>query len=124
MTEPKEPVRPPDQVAYLESIRGGRPRRIQIRLGVEVQTGDGATESGTTVNLGVGGMFVATSRIYDVGAPLKFRISGVLPEGLLEVTGQVAWRLPGTGIGIRFDELPEIAKESLTNLVKADAPKK
>ena len=124
VTTRRDAVPPAVRAAYLDHLEESRGARVPLCLEVEVQRGKGVTEVTTTMTVGMTGVFVRTHRAYDLGVPLKLRIATALRRGKLEVSGHVAWFLPGAGIGVRFDAVRGSAKNDLIKLLTATASQK
>ncbi len=85
--------------------------RFDRELAVTLQI-EGAASQGTTVNIGLGGLFVRSSVGATFGATLAFSLSLPTPDMTIEATGKVMWSRPlgdgSFGIGLAFDALRPI----------------
>lgn len=89
-----------------------RPERVDIDLPVQFRSRAGSGR-GTAKNVGAGGLFVATTRLLEVGdwMIVSFTIPGATEP--VEILGEVRWSrpfqdlvdVPG-GLGLRFVETP------------------
>ena len=91
--------------------------RIEVNAHVDYRT-QHEFYAGETANLGVGGLFIATENLLQVGREIALNLD--LPEaGALSLKGEVAWRRPQgstegpAGLGIRFVELQEEMRSSI-----------
>lgn len=112
----------PYETPSVASASGVQPvgveRRADTRLPIEVdvQVEGGARRfSGTSIDLSVGGMLIATSETVPVGVEVV--LSFALPNGSeLRVLGTVRWRRPaseGGGLGVAFFCLEPEARATL-----------
>ena len=105
--------------------KSGAERRVHERMEMSAHVDFGTEHyffSGATVDLGVGGVFIATPDLIREGRQIHLRLS--LPGwGPLEVVGEVAWRrLVATddgppGLGIQFCEVDELAQAAIEEFV-------
>jgi uncharacterized protein (TIGR02266 family) len=101
------------------SFRSGRG---DVEMPVQLKT-DSESFVGTSKNIGVGGLFVATERPFQVGDRLAIEFS--LPEldRLVSVAAEVRWirdAAPGgsAGIGLRFVRLPIVSAIAIQEYVR------
>jgi uncharacterized protein (TIGR02266 family) len=83
-------------------------RRYDRRVPIDV-THDGATFTTETINISLGGVFVACNRALPFGARVKLRFRVPTQSEYIEAEGDIRWAESeeGTvrGVGIRFDGL-------------------
>jgi uncharacterized protein (TIGR02266 family) len=98
-----------------------RSGRAEVEMPVQMNT-DADSISGTSKNIGVGGLFVATERPFQVGDRLKVQFS--LPEldRTVSVGAEVRWIREGAagsaGIGLRFVRLPIVSAIAIQEYVR------
>jgi uncharacterized protein (TIGR02266 family) len=100
---------------------GFRSGRAEVEMPVQLKT---AADSfvGTSKNIGVGGLFVATDQTFQVGDRLAIEFS--LPEldRLVSVGAEVRWTRPAEtgagGIGVRFIRLPIVSAIAIQEYVR------
>ncbi len=92
--------------------------RKPLRLGVSFSSADELAQAvmAFTMNIGLGGLCLLTSKAYQVGARLELTIQLGNDESL-QVGAVVAWTRPGKAIGVRFDSLDEKQNARLTELL-------
>lgn len=95
---PKEP-----DEALAPSERRHSDRRKLI-VNVDFEGGD-ATGIANTRDIGIGGLYMATSADFENGTPLRLRLT--LGGREVSFDGVVAYTDPGQGIGVRFQNLSE-----------------
>jgi uncharacterized protein (TIGR02266 family) len=69
-------------------------------------------------NISAGGLFVSSSRPPEVGATILFRVYPPGETSPIDLPGQVAWRRPGQGFGVRFISLEGPARGRLDCLLR------
>ena len=82
-----------------------------------------------TTNISRGGIFIETEHPLPVGAQLAIQFDAEGSEGAIELEGEVmwvnAWRTdgenPNPGMGIRFTNLSDGDRETISSIVKAIA---
>jgi uncharacterized protein (TIGR02266 family) len=88
--------------------------RTDLEVNVDLE-GDDDTSSGTTKNIGTGGMFVATDKLRPVGARVALRLAIPGAAEAISVEGEVRWirEQPSAanpdrsaGMGLRFVNVP------------------
>ena len=83
-----------------------KPLTVEIRF-----DGGDATGRATTRDIGLGGLYMATTAELPEGTTLQLRI--MLGAEELNVNGLVVYFDPGHGVGVRFHGLTEKAEELL-----------
>src|SRR5688500_9706530 len=83
----------------------GRPRRVDVRVPVDILASKGIRLIGKTRNVSEGGMFVETALLLPVGSPVRCDLA--LEKSSIEVFGRIAWSRPrqpfgAAGMGIQF----------------------
>jgi uncharacterized protein (TIGR02266 family) len=85
--------------------------------------------TGLTANIGVGGVFIATADLLQVGTPLDLNLR--MPDGIqLETKARVRWVREqneltpnvGPGMGVEFDTLSPAEQESIRAFVECRQP--
>ena len=100
------------------AIRSGR---ANVEMPVQVKT-DADSFVGTSKNIGVGGLFVATDQPFRVGDRLAVEFS--LPEldRVVSVGAEVRWIRPAetgsAGIGVRFIRLAIVSAIAIQEFVR------
>lgn len=89
-----------------------RRQHDRSRLIVDVHF-DGAESTGvaSTKDISPGGLYMTTQTRIPVGAMLALRIP--LGGDHVIVRGEVVYSNPGEGVGVKFQELPEAARQAL-----------
>lgn len=97
--------------------------RAEIRVGVRFASPAELAKAveATTRNIGLGGLCLKTQRVYRRGDPLRLIIE-LGGEDSLEVAAVVAWARPGVAIGVRFDNLTELQRAHLEDLLRRPRP--
>jgi uncharacterized protein (TIGR02266 family) len=91
--------------------------RVPVFLDVFCETSTGKYEARTS-DLSLGGCFIHTSGPVNVGETISFRLR--LPTGeWIELQGEVRWALPGSGFGVKFNDLSNESQKQVAALVKA-----
>ena len=111
-----------------ENERRKHPRRA-FRQRIDYKAGDGDFLYEYITNISQGGIFIATQNPEPVGTTLALRFLGPDGEESLEVQGEVMWvnladggeEHPNQGMGIRFVNLSEEDKDTVSRLVGAIA---
>lgn len=98
----------------------GRPRRVDVRVPVEILCSKGIRLTGKTRNVSEGGMFVETALLLPVGSPVRCDLA--LDESSIEVFGRIAWSrrrqpLAAAGMGIQFVGFEDGARRVLHDVV-------
>jgi uncharacterized protein (TIGR02266 family) len=100
-----------------------RPRRIDVRVPVEILCSRGIKLCGKTRNVSTGGMFVETGLLLPVGSPVRLDVA--LDQRPIELIGRVAWsRQKGPsdeqtpGMGIQFVGFEADARRVLDDVVE------
>jgi len=103
----------------------GRPRRVDVRVPVDILCSKGIRLSGKTRNVSEGGMFVETALLLPVGSPVRCGLA--LEESSIEVIGRIAWSRPRrpydpAGMGIQFVGFEDGARRVLHEVVESGEP--
>lgn len=103
----------------------GRPRRVDVRVPVDILASKGIRLTGKTRNVSEGGMFVETALLLPVGSPVRCDLA--LERSSIEVFGRIAWSRPrqpfgAAGMGIQFVGYEEGAQRVLRDVVAAGVP--
>ena len=103
----------------------GRPRRVDVRVPVDILASKGIRLIGKTRNVSEGGMFVETALLLPVGSPVRCDLA--LEKSSIEVFGRIAWSRPrqtfgAAGMGIQFVGFQEGAQVVLRDVVAAGVP--
>jgi uncharacterized protein (TIGR02266 family) len=100
------------------SFRSGR---TEVETAVQMKT-DGDSFVGTSKNIGVGGLFVATERPFQVGDRLAVEFSLPDLDRVVSVGAEVRWTRPAetgsAGIGVRFIRLPIVSAIAIQEYVR------
>ncbi len=86
-----------------------RSDRKKLIVNVNFEGGD-ATGIANTRDIGIGGLYMATSAKFEIGMPLLMRLT--LGGREVSLKGVVVYADPGQGIGVRFQNLSD--EEELT----------
>lgn len=103
----------------------GRPRRVDVRVPVDILCSKGIRLTGKTRNVSEGGMFVETALLLPVGSPVRCDVS--LADSPIEVFGRIAWSRPrhplaAAGMGIQFVGFEDRARRVLHEVVDRGDP--
>ncbi len=106
-------------------ITHGRPRRVDVRVPVDILCSKGIRLSGKTRNVSEGGMFVETALLLPVGSPVRCGLA--LEQSSIEVFGRIAWSrarhpLSAAGMGIQFVGFENGARRLLCAVVASGDP--
>jgi len=74
-----------------------------------------------TRNISTGGLFVESRQSPIVGSKILFKLYPPGFDDPIELTGQVAWRRPDKGFGVRFSRASDSARNRLSKLVRSIA---
>ena len=101
-------------------------RRIPLEMRLHFRTGEALEHQGTTVDLGLGGVFVRTTQIPVVGEPVTVILSSPTAWDPIEISGRVRWSHDGQGgrergFGVKFDDLESSTARALYDLLQANA---
>ena len=105
-------------------------RRVDIEVAVDLES-DHNFFSGTTSNIGIGGLFIATSELRNVGELMTVRFTLPGDECPLTADVVVRWRREdrsprkrgeATGMGVQFLGLPADVLTSITRFVQNREP--
>lgn len=83
--------------------------RKKLIINVDFKDGD-ATGIANTRDIGIGGLYMATNAAFEIGMPLRMRLTLAGKE--ISLRGVVVYADPGQGIGVRFQNLSD-EEESL-----------
>ena len=102
-----------------------RPRRVDVRVPVDMQASKGIRLIGKTRNVSEGGMFVETALLLPIGSPVRCDLA--LEESSIEVYGRIAWSrarqtFAPAGMGIQFIGCHDSARLVLRDVVAAGVP--
>lgn len=92
------------------SERRGSDRKKLI-VDVRFEGGDG-TGIANTRDIGVGGLYMTTTAMLDLGTPIMMSIG--LRERTMNLKGVVVYSDPGHGVGVRFRDLSETDEQFLS----------
>ena len=119
------PVRPSSQLrtATPDGSESRAYKRLPVEIEVEIVTDDGI-ESGRSLNISTGGIFVATAVSRPAGTRLEIRL--VLPDDgePTTISTEVRWSRPkssggeAVGMGLRFVDVPEPILEKIAQLAQ------
>ena len=91
--------------------------RVPVFLDVRWESAAGKYEARTS-DLSLGGCFINSSGEVTVGEMIRFTI--LLPgDEAIELQGQVRWKKPESGFGVKFENLSNESQEQVAALVKA-----
>ncbi len=76
--------------------------RKKLIVDVRYEGGDG-TGIANTRDIGVGGLYMTTSAILDIGTPILMAIS--VNGRSMKLNGVVVYTDPGHGVGVRFKDI-------------------
>lgn len=97
--------------ALSPSERRGSDRKKLI-VDVNFDGGD-ATGIANTRDIGVGGLYMTTSAIMEIGTPISMRVT--LGGREVSLGGVVVYSDPGQGVGVRFQGLSDDMENLLRN---------
>jgi hypothetical protein len=95
------PKEPDDALAPSERRQSDRKKLI---VNVDFEGGD-ATGIANTRDIGIGGLYMATGTDFEIGTPIRMRLT--LGGREISLAGTVAYTDPGQGVGVRFQNLSE-----------------
>lgn len=95
------PKEPDDALAPSERRQSDRKKLI---VNVDFDGGD-ATGIANTRDIGIGGLYMSTTSDFEVGTPIRMRLT--LGGREISLNGTVAYTDPEQGIGVRFQNLSE-----------------
>lgn len=98
----------PDEVLMPSDRR--QSDRKKLIVNVDFEGGD-ATGIANTRDIGIGGLYMATGAEFEVGMPLRMRLT--LGGREVSLNGVVAYTDPGQGIGVRFQNLSKEEEAAL-----------
>lgn len=108
-----------------------RSGRADIEFPVEVATDSGSYPAACK-NIGTGGVFVATDRLWDVGTRLSIKLQLPQQPKAIAVGAEVRWTRPGDpgapevrppGMGLRFVDPPVNALILIHELLVSHQPR-
>jgi Tfp pilus assembly protein PilZ len=90
------------------------------------RTGEALEHDGSTVDLGMGGAFVHTRNLPNVGEPVVVLLASPTAWDELELAGRVRWVHDGQagkerGFGVKFDPIDPTLAKALYELLQANA---
>ena len=91
--------------------------RKKLIVDVRFDGGDG-TGIANTRDIGLGGLYMTTTAPIDMGTPIMMTLN--LAERSMHLTGTVVYSDPGHGVGVRFKELKDEDRETLTRELGLD----
>ena len=92
----------PDEVLMPSDRR--QSDRKKLIVNVDFEGGD-ATGIANTRDIGIGGLYMATNAAFEIGMPLRMRLT--LGGREVSLSGVVVYADPGQGIGVRFQNLSD-----------------
>jgi uncharacterized protein (TIGR02266 family) len=100
------------------AFRGGR-APVEIRVDLELR---GDSFVAVSVNIGLGGLFVATDRKLELGDRLGLRFTLPGQAQPIAVAGQVQWLYGhqgrALGVGLQFVGLPALAADAIQEFLR------
>jgi hypothetical protein len=96
--------------AHSLSERRGSNRKKLI-VDVRFEGGEG-TGIANTRDIGVGGLYMTTTALLDMGMPIMMTIG--VGERSVNIKGTVVYTDPGHGVGVRFKDISKTDAEFLT----------
>lgn len=93
------PKEPDEALAPSERRQSDRKKLI---VNVDFEGGD-ATGIANTRDIGVGGLYMTTNSDFEIGTPIRLRLTVGGRE--LSLDGIIAYADPGQGVGVRFQNL-------------------
>lgn len=109
-----EPIQPQASIAPQERRLARRyPRSLKIQW-----QDRGLTSAGRFANLSTGGAFIRTSNPAPEGSVLK--LSFQAGSFQIEAQGEVIYRLPELGMGVRFLDLDPQGREAIASYISAE----
>lgn len=90
------------------------------------RTGEALEHDGSTTDLGMGGAFVRTRHLPNVGESVVVLLTSPTAWDELELAGRVRWVHDGTagkarGFGVKFDAVDPTRAKALHELLQANA---
>jgi hypothetical protein len=109
----------------MEPTHFRRSGRSATTLELRFRAGSALTQSGTAIDLGMGGAFVGTAVPPDPGTRVHLEIATPSMWQPLEVVGIVRWVKSGrggepSGFGLKFDALTEAQAAALYELLQTN----
>lgn len=95
------PKEPDEALAPSERRQSDRKKLI---VNVDFEGGD-ATGIANTRDIGIGGLYMSTTGTFEVGTPIRMRLT--LSGREISLDGTIAYTDPGQGIGVRFKDISE-----------------
>lgn len=95
------PKEPDEALAPSERRQSDRKKLI---VNVDFEGGD-ATGIANTRDIGIGGLYMATGADFQIGTPIRLRLT--LGGREVGFDGIVAYADPGQGVGVRFQNLSD-----------------
>lgn len=95
------PKEPDDALAPSERRQSDRKKLI---VNVDFEGGD-ATGIANTRDIGIGGLYMSTTSDFEIGTPIRMRLT--LGGREVSLDGTIAYTDPGQGVGVRFQNLSD-----------------
>jgi len=95
------PKEPDDALAPSERRQSDRKKLI---VNVDFEGGD-ATGISNTRDIGIGGLYMSTTSDFEIGTPIRMRLT--LGGREVSLDGVIAYTDPGQGVGVRFQNLSD-----------------
>lgn len=95
------PKEPDDALAPSERRQSDRKKLI---VNVDFEGGD-ATGIANTRDIGIGGLYMSTTSDFELGTPIRLRLT--LGGREVSLDGVIAYTDPGQGVGVRFQNLSD-----------------
>lgn len=95
------PKEPDDALAPSERRQSDRKKLI---VNVDFEGGD-ATGIANTRDIGIGGLYMSTTSDFEIGTPIRLRLT--LGGREVSLDGVIAYTDPGQGVGVRFQNLSD-----------------
>jgi uncharacterized protein (TIGR02266 family) len=100
-----------------------RSGRSALALEVRFRAGSALTQSGTAIDLGMGGAFIGTATPPDPGTRVRLELATPATWQPLELPGVVRWVRSGRtgeapGFGLKFEALSEAKAHALYELLQ------
>lgn len=95
------PKEPDEALAPSERRQSDRKKLI---VNVDFEGGD-ATGIANTRDIGIGGLYMATTSDFKIGTPIRLRLT--LGGREVSFDGVIAYSDPGQGVGVRFQNLSD-----------------
>ena len=92
-----------------------------MHLAVRFRSSSPFEHAGKTADLGMGGAFIETSYLPEIGTEVQLLLNSPTAWDALELPGRVAWhrKTPSSGFGVRFSELGPVSASALFELLQS-----